>query len=136
MKPVLKPPGIKRLKLEYNKLVSNFAFNFNLRHHNWEEAGKKDVWGDKEVKAFNALKTAPLRGVTGALARLARDAGREAGPARFIPGCLLIVYMHMCARAHSRAGRLIPSCLLMVYLCARAVHTRRNLHPLAAATAV
>jgi hypothetical protein len=33
MKPVLKPPGIKRLKLEYDKLVSDFAFNFNLRRY-------------------------------------------------------------------------------------------------------
>ena len=29
----LKPPGSKRLKLEDEKLLSNFAFNFNLRRH-------------------------------------------------------------------------------------------------------
>ena len=31
MKPKLKPPGTKRLKLKYGKLLSKFAFNFNLR---------------------------------------------------------------------------------------------------------
>ena len=30
MKPVLKAPGTKRLKLKYDKLHSNVAFNFNL----------------------------------------------------------------------------------------------------------
>jgi hypothetical protein len=34
MKPVLKLPGIKRLTLECDELVSKFAFNFNLRHYN------------------------------------------------------------------------------------------------------
>jgi hypothetical protein len=27
----LKPPGTKRLKLEYDKLLSSFGFKFNLR---------------------------------------------------------------------------------------------------------
>jgi hypothetical protein len=31
MKPTLKAPGIKRLKLEHEKLHSKFAFIFNLR---------------------------------------------------------------------------------------------------------
>jgi len=31
--PALKPPGTKRLKLKYEKVLSKFAFNFNLRHH-------------------------------------------------------------------------------------------------------
>jgi hypothetical protein len=33
MKPKLKPPGTKRLKVEYDGLLSNFAFNFNFRHY-------------------------------------------------------------------------------------------------------
>jgi len=33
MKPTLKPPGSKRLKLYHEKLLSNFAFNFNLRRY-------------------------------------------------------------------------------------------------------
>jgi len=32
IKSTLKAPGTKRLKLNYNELLSNFAFNFNLRH--------------------------------------------------------------------------------------------------------
>jgi len=31
MKPVLKAPGTQRLKLKYDKRLSNVAFNFNLR---------------------------------------------------------------------------------------------------------
>ena len=33
MKPKLKPPGTKRLKLEYAGLLSNFGFKFNLRRY-------------------------------------------------------------------------------------------------------
>jgi len=35
MKPMLKAPGIKRLKLEYDKLLSSLAFDCNLRHYSW-----------------------------------------------------------------------------------------------------
>jgi len=34
VKRILKAPGIKRLKLTYDQLASNFAFNFNLRRYN------------------------------------------------------------------------------------------------------
>ena len=30
IKPMLKPPGTKHLKLEYDELLSSFAFKFNL----------------------------------------------------------------------------------------------------------
>jgi beta-galactosidase/beta-glucuronidase len=33
MKPTLKAPGSKRLKLDHEKLLSNFAFNVNLRRY-------------------------------------------------------------------------------------------------------
>jgi hypothetical protein len=33
IKPSLKAPGIKRLKLKYDKPLSNFAFKFNLRRY-------------------------------------------------------------------------------------------------------
>jgi len=33
MKPVLKPPETKHLKQGYDKLLSGFAFNCNLRHY-------------------------------------------------------------------------------------------------------
>jgi hypothetical protein len=34
IKPTLKAPGIKLLKLKYDKPLSNFAFKFNLRRYN------------------------------------------------------------------------------------------------------
>ena len=33
MKPVLKAPGSKHLKLNHNNLLTRFAFNFNLRRY-------------------------------------------------------------------------------------------------------
>jgi len=36
IKTTLKPPGTKRLKLKYDKPLSNFAFNFNLRRYTKE----------------------------------------------------------------------------------------------------
>ena len=33
IKPKLKPPGTKRLKLECDGLLSNFGFKFNLRRY-------------------------------------------------------------------------------------------------------
>ena len=35
MKPELKPPGTKRLKLKCDILHSTFAFTFNLRRFTW-----------------------------------------------------------------------------------------------------
>ena len=32
-KPTLKPPGTKRLKLEYDEQLPNFGFKFNLRRY-------------------------------------------------------------------------------------------------------
>jgi hypothetical protein len=37
MKSKLKRPGTKRLKLEYEELLSNFGFKFWLRRYNLEE---------------------------------------------------------------------------------------------------
>jgi len=34
IKPMLKGPGAKRLKLKPDELLSNLAFNFNLRRYN------------------------------------------------------------------------------------------------------
>jgi hypothetical protein len=34
IKPVLQPPGIKRLTLKYDDPLSNFAFKFKLRRYN------------------------------------------------------------------------------------------------------
>jgi hypothetical protein len=54
VKPMLKPPGTKRWKVKYDKLLSNFAFKFNLRRYSlWmdddeevgEAADEEDAWG-------------------------------------------------------------------------------------------
>jgi len=56
MKPTRKPPGTKRLKLEHEKLLFNFAFKFNLRRST-EAAAKRD-----ERKAAAASpQQSPLR---------------------------------------------------------------------------
>jgi len=39
IKSKLKAPGIKRLKLKYDELLSNFAFKFNLRRYTLDLAG-------------------------------------------------------------------------------------------------
>jgi hypothetical protein len=38
MKPTLKAPRAKRLKLKYDEPLSDFAFNFNLRCYTTAEA--------------------------------------------------------------------------------------------------
>jgi len=40
MKPMLKASGTLRLKLNYNRLLSSFAFNFNLRRYIMAVAAK------------------------------------------------------------------------------------------------
>jgi hypothetical protein len=35
IKPLLKPPGTKQLKVKYYKFLSSFAFKFNLRRFSW-----------------------------------------------------------------------------------------------------
>jgi hypothetical protein len=35
IKPTLKAPGTKRLKLKCDEPLSNFVFNFNLRRYSW-----------------------------------------------------------------------------------------------------
>jgi hypothetical protein len=37
IKPTLKPPGTKHLKLQCDEPPSNFAFNLNLRRYTMEE---------------------------------------------------------------------------------------------------
>ena len=49
IKPMLKAPGSKLLKLEYKKLLLNFAFNLNMRH-------------DSQVKIFGP-RTSPMVGL-------------------------------------------------------------------------
>ena len=37
IKPTLKAPGTKRLKLKYDEPLSNFGFNYNLRRYTMGE---------------------------------------------------------------------------------------------------
>ena len=51
MKSKLKAPGTKLLKLKYDNLLSNFAFNFNLRRYN------KNADGEYECPVLNKTFT-------------------------------------------------------------------------------
>ena len=58
MKPKLKPPGTKRLKLKCDILLSTSAFNFNLRRYTveWQSV-------DLSLAVENTLQTMDGRGV-------------------------------------------------------------------------
>jgi hypothetical protein len=60
-KTTLKTPGTKRLKPEYEELISNFAFKFNLRRYT--EAGESEV-GRAELQADHAEWKAGRCGLT------------------------------------------------------------------------
>jgi hypothetical protein len=47
MKPILKAPRAKRLKLRFDKLLSSFAFNFNLRRYITVGQVLNEALGDK-----------------------------------------------------------------------------------------
>jgi len=49
-KPTVKAPATKRLKLHYDKPLSTFAFNFNLRRYN--EARLTELGGDLHSSTF------------------------------------------------------------------------------------
>jgi hypothetical protein len=42
-KPVLKAPMPQRLKLQYDEVLSNFAFNFNLRRYNVAGCARREA---------------------------------------------------------------------------------------------
>jgi hypothetical protein len=44
IKPKLKPPGTKRLKLKCDVLLSTSAFKFNLRRYNEASLAEQEVW--------------------------------------------------------------------------------------------
>jgi len=60
IKPMLKPPGTKRLKLECAELGSNFAFNFNLRRYTTGEDGE-DIWLGKATVEAGPTKVGRCR---------------------------------------------------------------------------
>jgi len=43
MKPTLKAPGSKRLKLKYDGPLSNFGFNFNLHRYTKEKEHDRPI---------------------------------------------------------------------------------------------
>jgi hypothetical protein len=49
MNPMLKAPGIKRLKLEHDEPPSNFALKINLRHYIEVYANLEPAVGDVDV---------------------------------------------------------------------------------------
>jgi hypothetical protein len=51
MRHILKAPKTKRLRLQYDELLSNLDFNFNLRHYSKpaEEPVVGELAGDVEV---------------------------------------------------------------------------------------
>jgi hypothetical protein len=47
---MLKAFGLKRLKPEYEKMLSNFAFNFNLRRYTLEPADITATFSDSTTR--------------------------------------------------------------------------------------
>jgi len=54
----LNAPGTKRLKLNYDKLLSSFAFSFNLRHYNLESKEGASASGDGLNAQVDQLRVA------------------------------------------------------------------------------
>jgi hypothetical protein len=61
IKPTLKAPGTKRLKLKFEKVLSNFAFKFNLRRYTKVNALAAAETADGERASANAAVTALRR---------------------------------------------------------------------------
>ena len=54
IKPTLKAPGSKRLKLEHGKLLSIFAFNFNLRRYSVVREHEDELEKERAAAAARA----------------------------------------------------------------------------------
>jgi hypothetical protein len=62
MKPNLKPPGRKHLKLKCNILLSTSAFKFNLRRHNKEYQNAQLVEKiERETAKARAVQSDPVK---------------------------------------------------------------------------
>jgi hypothetical protein len=53
MKRTLKAPGSKRLKLQYGRLLSSFAFKFNLRRYSLSQY--EDEYRNKQKEALYSM---------------------------------------------------------------------------------
>ena len=54
IKPTLKVPETKRLKLKYDEPLSSFAFHFNLRRYSEEHAGARQGPPENAQKKYTA----------------------------------------------------------------------------------
>ena len=66
IEPTLKTPGTERLKLENEQLLSNFAFNFNLRRFTEDDYDDEDdaaaAGAQPPAKKFKASPSQPRVG--------------------------------------------------------------------------
>jgi len=74
MKPTLKAPESKRLKLKYDKVLSTFAFKFNLRCYTTAETVLRRLRDDRD-NVDNTTKAAAA--AAAAHARALVDVGRS-----------------------------------------------------------
>ena len=58
MKPTLKAPGSKRLKLQCDKLLSSFAFDFNWRRYTLEDSIVRGMRHYDHIEQFTSLTLA------------------------------------------------------------------------------
>jgi hypothetical protein len=58
IKPTLKAPGIKPLKLKYDELLSSFAFKFNLRRYTMADSRLTQAAMDCDLGASVAARVA------------------------------------------------------------------------------
>ena len=72
--PMLKPPGTKRLKLNYDEVVSTSAFNFNLRRYSVDLRGGLSP-GALAGNGYAAVKRTGVVGGGGGAADVARVVG-------------------------------------------------------------
>jgi len=61
MKPKLKPPGTKRLKLKYQELLSRFGFKYTLRRYAVVDRVTFDNANLTNANFFNAVITGVAR---------------------------------------------------------------------------
>jgi hypothetical protein len=72
MKPKFKPPGTKRLKLEYDGLLSSFAFKFNLRRYTMAELRGRMEAAERDA-ADSRAQVMRVEGAAAAAAAGARE---------------------------------------------------------------
>jgi hypothetical protein len=72
IKPTLKAPGTKRLKLEYDELLSMFGFKFDLRRYTKES-------GERRRLAITSAGSSGAPAPDAALRPLIRSSGAVAG---------------------------------------------------------